>query len=207
MVGLVASLTLLLVGCTPPPVQGGGDAPTGVTAHPEHSFLRTLGASSPLPTEGWGQLGRRIIEMEQVIEVAHFVTHQGCPDPETVAPELLTYYFTPEMTETFSAAAVCNRGNGDVLALLKPGHEAQFERAYRAVPDEYVGRWRQAVEQVRRESYLSPDYWGYHPLGVGNGFVVFKVLDAVGHNGEIDAWSMAGLEQLICDQGQPCRFD
>ncbi len=208
MVAATASLTLLLTACVedlPDASYCGPHECSGLTAHPEYQFFYRLGAPQPLPKEGYPSLGRRITEMDQLIQVAHFITHQGCPSPETVAPAQLDYYFTPGMIETLSAAAVCDHGNGDVIALMKPGYEARFESAYRTVPDLYRTRWQAAAAHTGRECCSGSmeeknDSWAYHPIGVGNGFVVFKVLNAVGHTntGADDAWSYAGLARLQC---------
>lgn len=206
VVAATASLVLLLTACVedlPDASYCGPHECSGLAAHPEYQFLHTLGVPQPLPQEGYGSLGRRITEMDQLIQIAHFITHQGCPSPEMVAPAQLDYYFTPDMTGTFSAAAVCDHGNGDIIALMKPGYEAQFETAYRTVPDIYETRWKQAAAQTGRDCCRPEDKidsWAYHPVGIGNGFVVFKVLNAVGHTmtGADDAWSYAGLARLQC---------
>lgn len=205
---VTASVTLLLTSC----VEDLPDAPyrpheyAGLTAHPEYQFLWKLGASQPLPYHGYPALGRRITEMDQLIQVAHFITHQGCPSPQDLPPAQLGPYFTPGMFETFSAAVVCDHGSGDVIALMKPGQEARFESAYRTVPDVYKTRWQQAAQDTGEDCCgggpdEKVDYWGYHPIGVGNGFVVFKVIDAAGHSGD-DAWSYAGLARLVCSEGK-----
>lgn len=203
VIAAIAGLALLLTGCAEdlPDAPEGPDEYSFLPSHPEYQFLWQLGAPQPLPGQGYPSLGRRITDMEQLIEVAHFITHQGCPNPDEVVPVQLEYYFTPGMIEALSAAVVCDHGNGDVIALMKPGHEAQFESAYRAVPDVYQARWKRAAQDAGRDCCGGPDekadYWAYHPVGVGNGFVVFKVLNAVGHTKD-DAWSYAGLARLVC---------
>lgn len=215
LLALAASVTLLLTSC----VEDLPDAPPGpneftyLPAHPEYQFLHRLGAPAPLPEHGYASLGRRVTEMEQLIEIAHFITHQGCPAPQIVPPQLLDYYFPPDMLDTFSATAVCDNGNGDVISLMKPDHEARFESAYRNVPDLYQIRWKQVAQDADQDccgnnpeedaSVYAFDHWAYAPIGVGNGFVVFEVLHAEGHNASTgSAWTYAGLAGLVCVKGE-----
>ncbi len=215
VVAATASLALFLTACVEdlPDAQYSPDDFDGLTAHPEYEFLWKLGAPQPLPEQGYASLGRRITDMEQLIQVAHFVNHQGCQSPQSVTPALLGHYFPPAMIDTFSATVVCAGGQGDIIALMKPGHEAQFESAYRNVPDLYQARWKQAEEDIdqdccdnnpkEKDSVYAFDYWAYGPIGVGNGFVVFEILHAVGHNDyHGTAWGYAGLGGLVCVKGK-----
>lgn len=209
---LLAVLAAVLVACG---VEDLPDAPKGpgehakLPAHPEYQFLWKLGAPEPLPHNGYEALGRRVTDMGQLVEIAHLVTHEGCPEPQHVDPAQLDDYLTPAMAEALSAAAVCDHGNGDIVGLVKPGGEARFEAAYRAVPEDLPARWREAAAHIGREccddeTDGSVDYWAYHPLRMGNGFIVFKIMNSVAHTDPSDdEWSKAGAARLLCKDGPP----
>jgi hypothetical protein len=182
----------------------------GLAAHPEYQLLYKLGVPQPLPAEGYASLGRQITNIDELISVADFVTHHGWPDPEMASTTLLGRYFTVDMYSTFSSAIACDHGSGDVIALMKPGYETRFERAYRAVPRKYKNAWRQAAKDTEHDCCGSSskefDAWAYHPIGIGNGFVVFKTMNATKHSNDKnpteDSWSYAGLARLVCHDGQ-----
>jgi hypothetical protein len=132
-------------------------------------------------------LGRRFGSIDELVGWYDRIAMCEPAQIKRVNPADISFYVAPDMPAMIDDVAICEKGFGDILGFIVPGHERDFQAAY------------------QRDLHRDPVLWHQqsHRLMMGNGFFLVNITNP----GDSLGPSTYGVLFLRCDAEARISFD